>query len=77
MDKVEGHFATLTPEQFIEWMYLRVTAGNTLDAIGNEFGVNRATISRWLSGHRKPPRMALILAAQLANKPQDLASGLN
>jgi hypothetical protein len=49
--------------EFLSWLRTRVDRGESLQVVGNCFGVSHAAVSRWLSGSRRVPRMALILGA--------------
>jgi hypothetical protein len=66
---------TLPLPLFLSYIKDRVSL-STLKVVGAEFGVSDACISRWLSGKRAVPRMALILGARLMAEPRQLADGL-
>lgn len=40
----------MTPEVFVEWLKARRSAGETLEAIGADFGTSKQAVLRWLAG---------------------------
>lgn len=57
--------STPATAEFLAYLRERVGDGVSLQAIGAQMGVTHACMSRWLSGQRRVPRMALVLAGYL------------
>ena len=66
----------LTHSEFVAWLDLRRSAGDSFTAIGRDFGVSRQAVQQWLSGATQPSRMAPMLAEQLYRGGLELAPGL-
>jgi transcriptional regulator with XRE-family HTH domain len=66
----------LTRSEFVAWLDVRRSAGDSFTAIGRDLGVSRQAVQQWLSGATQPSRMALTLAEQLCRVPLELAPGL-
>jgi hypothetical protein len=70
-----GHTSgTFSPLLFTAWLEKRRET-QSLSEIGASLGVSKVAVSLWLSGKRKPPQMAMILASHLSG-PVDLRPGL-
>lgn len=54
--------AGTVPEWTIGWRMHRalVHAGLSVEAIADDMGVSRSTVSRWLNDHGAPPRAAFV-----------------
>lgn len=61
---------------FLQWINDRLSNGESMAAVGLSLGVSHACVSRWLSGKRPVPRMALILGGLLMREPTELSPGL-
>ncbi len=66
----------LTHSEFVAWLDLRRSAGDSFAAIGRDLGVSRQAVQQWLNGATQPSRTALMLAEQLCRAPLELAPGL-
>jgi transcriptional regulator with XRE-family HTH domain len=66
----------LTRSEFVMWLDVRRSAGESLTAIGRDLGVSRQAVQQWLNGATQPSRMALMLAEQTCRAPLEMASGL-
>ena len=66
----------VTPFQFVAWLNVRRSRGDSFTAIACDLGVSRQAVQQWLSGATQPSRMALMLAEQLYRAPLELAPGL-
>jgi hypothetical protein len=66
----------LTRSEFVAWLDVQRSAGDSFTAIGRDLGVSRQAVQQWLSGAAHPSRMALTLAALLAGQSRELEPGL-
>jgi len=66
----------LTHSELVAYLVVRRSAGESLTAIGREFGVSRQAVQQWLNGTTQPSRMALVLGEQLCRLPLEMAPGL-
>lgn len=66
----------LTRSEFLTWLDVRRSTGESLTAIGRDLGVSRQAVQQWISGATQPSSMALKLAEQLYRAPLELAPGL-
>jgi transcriptional regulator with XRE-family HTH domain len=66
----------LTRSEFVAWLDVRRSAGDSLTAIGRDLGVSRQAVQQWLNGATQPSRMALMLAEQSCHAPLEMAPGL-
>jgi hypothetical protein len=62
--------------RFLAYLQARRDGGETLAAIGENFGVSHVAVTHWLSGKRKPSSTVLVLAGELCLRPMEMASGL-
>jgi transcriptional regulator with XRE-family HTH domain len=66
----------LTPSEFLAWLRVLRSRGDSFTAIGRQLGVSRQAVQQWLSGATQPSRMALMLAEQLYRAPLEMRPGL-
>ena len=66
----------LTRSEFVAWLDVQRSAGDSFTAIGRDFGVSRQAVQQWLSGATQPSRMALMLGSVLAGYSRELEPGL-